>query len=189
MAEPMKGLVQVYTGAGKGKTTAALGLALRAAGHGLRVCVVQFLKSPARQTGEQIAARRLAPELEIHAFGAQEWGDRGDAAEDTPWWDLPPSEEDRRKAGEGLAFLRDALASGSYDLVVADEVLGAVKGGLLSLEDVMAILRERPATVELVLTGRAAPPVIVEAADLVTEMNPVKHPYERGIEARKGIEY
>jgi cob(I)alamin adenosyltransferase len=184
-----RGLVQVYTGAGKGKTTAAMGLAMRAVGQGMRVCVVQFLKSPSWRSGERVSAERLAPELEMHPFGAEQWGDRGEAEDGAPWWQLSPSEEDRRRAGEGIAFLRDALVSGEHDVVIADEILGALKGELVSLDDIMAIIRGRPPRVELVLTGRAAPPEIIEAADLVTEMKLVKHPYERGVEARRGIEY
>jgi cob(I)alamin adenosyltransferase len=189
MARLKQGLTQVYTGDGKGKTTAAMGLAMRAVGQGLRVCVVQFLKSRGWQTGERTAAERLAPDLEIHCFAAERWGDRSQAEADTPWWELPPSEEDFRKAREGVAFLRDALAAERHDVVIADEILGALKAGLISLDDVSRIVRGRPARVELVLTGRAVPPEIIEAADLVTEMKAVKHPYESGVEARKGIEY
>ncbi len=184
-----RGMVHVYTGAGKGKTTAAMGLAMRAIGQGMRVCVVQFLKGRSWQSGERLTAKRLAPELEIHPFGADQWGDRREGEEDTPWWQLPPSQEDRRRAREGLAFLRSALAGGRYDVVVADEVLGALRGGLIPLDGVMEIIRDRPPRVELVLTGRAAPAEVVEAADLVTEMKSVKHPYERGVEARRGIDY
>jgi cob(I)alamin adenosyltransferase len=188
MGRLSKGLVQVYVGAGKGKTTAALGLALRAVGHGLRVCVVQFLKG-GWESGERTAAARLAPELEVHSFGAAQWGDRSQTEDGTPWWEIPPSEDDRRKAREGLAFARGAVSSGDYDVVILDEVLGALKGGLLLLEDVMGVMRARSLRVELILTGRTAPPEVIEAADLVTEMTAVRHPYERGVQARRGIEY
>ena len=183
-----KGLVQVYTGDGKGKTTAALGLALRAVGHGLRVCFIQFMKGEF-ESGERKAAGRLSPELEIRCFASDKWGDASKAPSGTPWWKLPPSDEDRAKAQEGIAFAQEALASGRYDIVVLDEVFSALRRELIALEQVMELLRSEPEHVELVLTGRDAPPEVLGAADLVTEMRAVKHPYERGVRARKGIEY
>lgn len=188
MSSLKQGLVQVYTGMGKGKTTAALGLAMRAAGHGLRVCFVQFLKGP-WDSGERKAAARLSPEIEIHAFGAPHWGDRSQADEDTPWWKLPPSDEDRKQAQEGMLFARRAVTGGDYDIVVLDEILGALNFGLVSVEELLGLVCAKPPKVELVLTGRDAPDEILKAADLVTEMNAVKHPYDRGVKARKGIEY
>jgi cob(I)alamin adenosyltransferase len=188
MAKISRGLVQVYTGDGKGKTTAALGLALRAVGHGLRVCFIQFLKGE-WESGERKAAPRLSPELELHVFGAPQWGDRSQADKDTPWWELPPSAEDREQAREGMRFAHEAVTGGEYDIVVLDEVLGAVKLGLVSLDEVMALICSKPESVELVLTGRDAPEEVLNAADLVTEMKALKHPYERGVKARKGIEY
>lgn len=188
MTRLSQGLVQVYTGTGKGKTTAALGLALRAAGHGLRVCFVQFLKGE-RDSGERRAVTRLSPNVEVHTFGASQWGDRSKAEEGTPWWDLPPSDEDRRAAQEGLEFAGRAIASGDYHVVVLDEILGALGFELVALPQVMALIRSKPPGLELVLTGRGAPRELTDAADLVTEMKAVKHPYERGIKARKGIEY
>lgn len=188
MSRLTQGFVQVYTGPGKGKTTAALGLALRAVGHGLRVCFVQFIKGD-RSTGERAAAARLHPELEIHVFSAPHWGDRSQASKDTPWWDLPPSDEDRKQASEGLLFAQRALSGGEYDLVVLDEVFGALARGLISLDQVMGLIRAKSPAVELVLTGRNAPAEVIESADLVTEMAEVKHPYKRGVPARKGIEY
>ena len=183
-----RGLVQVYTGNGKGKTTAALGLALRAAGHGLRVGVIQFMKGQL-ESGERKAAERLAPELEIHTFGSARWGDPSKAPPGTPWWKLPPSAEDRDKAQEALSFAREAMASGRYDIIILDEVFGAIGLGLVSLEQALDLIRARPEHVELILTGRAAPAEIVDAADLVTEMKAVKHPYQEGVKARKGIEF
>ena len=183
-----EGRVQVYAGNGKGKTTAALGTALRAVGHGLRVCVVQFMKK-GWDSGERLAAKRLAPELEIRAFGAAQWGDQSKASSGTSWWELPPSEEDRSQAREAMEFARGAVAGGEWDIVVVDEVFGALAHGLISLDEVMELIRTRPAEVELILTGRDAPPEVIEAADLVTEMVEVKHPFRRGVMARKGIEY
>lgn len=183
-----RGLVQVYTGEGKGKTTAALGLALRAAGHGLRVCFIQFMKGE-WDLGERKADKRLAPEVEIYHFAAARWGDRRRAAKDTPWWHLPPSEGDRAKAQEGLAFARQALTGGHCDVVVLDEVFPALSSHLVSLDQVLSLICAKPPHVELVLTGRGAPQEVIAAADLVTEMKPIKHPYDQGVPARKGIEY
>jgi len=188
MTERPRGLVQVYTGDGKGKTTAALGLALRAAGHGLRVCFIQFMKGN-WDLGERKAAARLGPELEFHWFSAARWGDPSKAREGTPWWQLPPSEEDRARAQEGTVFARRALSSGSYDLVVLDEIFQALQYQLLSLDQLMELVCAKPPAVELVLTGRGAPEEIMRAADLVTEMKAVKHPYGQGVSARPGIEY
>jgi len=188
MPELPEGLVQVYTGSGKGKTSAALGLALRAVGHGLRVCLIHFLKR-GWPSGELAAAPRLAPELEVRVFGSERWGDRTGAADDTPWWELPPSDEDRSQAQEALASAKEALTSGRWDIVILDEVLGALKGGLISLDQVLSFICAKPPNVEVVLTGREAPPEVIKVADLVTEMVEVKHPYQRGLTARKGIEY
>lgn len=183
-----RGLVQVYTGDGKGKTTAALGLALRAVGHGLRACFIQFMKGE-WDLGEREAAKRLSPELESHHFAAAQWGDRSQAAGDTAWWQLLPSDDDRAKAQEGLAFARQALVSSNYDIVILDEVFPALSHQLISLDQIMGLICARPPQVELVLTGRGAPAEVIAAADLVTEMKAVKHPYDRGVPARKGIEY
>ncbi len=183
-----KGLVQIYTGDGKGKTSAALGLALRAVGQGLRVCFVQLMKGQIA-SGERAAAERLAPDLELRVFGAEKWGDADKAPAGAPWWQLPPSDEDRAQARRGLDFARRALTGEGCDIVVVDEIFGAVGAGLISLEEVRELIEGKPERVELVLTGRAAPAEIVEAADLVTEMKAVKHPYQQGIGARKGIEF
>jgi cob(I)alamin adenosyltransferase len=183
-----QGLVQVYTGDGKGKTTAALGLAIRAIGHHLRVCFIQFAKSN-RDKGEGRSVGRFAPDLETQSFAAAHWGDPGKAPPGTPWWLLPPSDEDRSKAQEGLVFALRSLTGGDYDVVILDEILAALAHGLVSLEQVMELIAAKPPTVELVLTGRNAPAEIIDAADLVTEMRAVKHPFERGIPARRGIEY
>ncbi len=174
-----KGLVIVFTGDGKGKTTAALGLAMRAVGHHYRVAVVQFIKGTMR-TGEQEAAKMLAPYLEwtVGGRGFTE----GALSRATP-------EEHRRAAQETLRLAEEKLRSRDYRLVILDEVLGAIKAGLISTEQVLALIKAKPPAVHLVLTGRDAPPEIVDAADLVTEMKLVKHPYEQGIAAQKGIEF
>ena len=188
MASSRTGLVQVYTGDGKGKTTAALGLALRAVGHGLRVCFIQFMKGD-MDTGERKAAPRLAPELEIHWFCAPRWGDPSKAPPGTPWWQLPPSDEDRTQAQSGMEFARKAVTSGDYRIVVLDEVFNALRYELVSLDQILSLICAKPPETELILTGRGAPDDVIRAADLVTEMKPVKHPYATGTPARRGIEF
>ncbi|MGE4345575.1 MAG: cob(I)yrinic acid a,c-diamide adenosyltransferase [Geoalkalibacter sp.] len=171
-----QGMVQVYTGDGKGKTTAALGLALRAVGRGFRVCVVQFIKGGGAY-GEHLAARQLAPLLTIHQTGRDGWIFR-DKLED----------EDIRIAKEALELAREAMNSGDYDLVILDEINGAVWFGLICVEQLLEVIESKPPQVELVLTGRSAHSRVIEAADLVTEMREVKHYYQQGVDARIGIE-
>jgi cob(I)alamin adenosyltransferase len=170
------GLVQVYTGEGKGKTTAALGLALRAAGHGLRVEIVQFMKGWPGY-GE-LAGVQWLPTVTIRRFGRDGWvhPDR-------------PEPEDFKCAAEGLAYARERLTGGQVDILVLDEINVALDYGLLELEAVLALLDVRPPGVELVLTGRNAHPELIRRADLVTEMRKVKHPYDQGTGARQGIEF
>ena len=181
-----KGLIQVYVGDGKGKTTAAWGQALRAAGRGLRVCVVMFLKGDP-DLGEVSAAATLAPQITVRQFGAsrKRMAARGGGA----WWQTAYADEDRRMAKEGLEFARTAMISGDYDLMILDEANVAMSEGLLDVAEVLKAIRERPAHVEIILTGRNAPQEIVDAADLVTEMRAVKHPFGRGTPARPGIEW
>jgi cob(I)alamin adenosyltransferase len=171
-----KGLVQVYTGNGKGKTTAALGLALRAAGRELRVCMIQFMKGGGPY-GEQLSADRLAPYLTIIQTGRRDWIRKGDA-----------SPEDRELASNALSLATETLTGGGYDLVILDEINNAVHYGLVSVDDVLALIGRKPSSVELILTGRNAHARIIEAADLVTEMREIKHYYSKGIPARTGIE-
>jgi cob(I)alamin adenosyltransferase len=171
-----QGRVQVYTGDGKGKTTAALGLALRAAGHGFATYVGQFLKG--RPTGELKAARRLSPLIAIERFGR-----RGFVR-----LDGDPDREDIDRAGRGLARCLKAMLSGRYRIVVLDEVNVAVDLDLIPEKDVLAFLDRRPADVEVVLTGRSARPSILRRADLVTEMKERKHYSDKGVRARTGIE-
>ena len=172
----LQGQVQVYTGNGKGKTTASLGLALRAVGRGLRVCMVQFIKGGG-QYGEHVAAERLAPLLTIHQTGRDGWIFRDR---------LDP--EDIRIAREALETASEAITGGAYDLVILDEINGAAWFGLIGIDDIMELISLRPEPVELVLTGRSADPRVIEAADLVTEMVEVKHYYQNGVQARVGIE-
>jgi len=171
-----KGLIQVYTGDGKGKTTAALGLALRAAGHGLRVYIIQFMKGWPNY-GE-LKAVKFLPGVTIRQFGGPHFVNRNN-----------PSPNDIRMAREALEEARRAILSGDYDIVILDEINVALDFGLITLEEVLALLEEKPEGVELVLTGRNAHPEIIRRAHLVTEMKEVKHPYREGILARKGIEF
>jgi cob(I)alamin adenosyltransferase len=170
----MRGLVIVNTGDGKGKTTAALGMALRAAGHGMAVAVVQFIK--ARGTGEHATAARLAPHVRIFLMG------KGLVVGE-------PTPEHCEAARAALAFVRESLRGGRYRMVVADEALTAVSLGLLAAANVESLLDDRPADVHLVLTGRGAWPSLVERADLVTDLRQVKHPFQQGVEAQEGVEF
>ena len=172
----MTGYLQIYTGNGKGKTTAALGLALRAAGHGFKTYVAQFLK--AQPTGEIEAAKKLAPLIRIEQFGREGFITVKDG----------PDDEDVSRAEAGLARALEAMLSGDYRIVVLDEVNTAVHFKILSEKDVLDFIDRRPAAVELVLTGRYAPASFIERADLVTEMKDIKHYFDKGVKAREGIE-
>lgn len=170
-----KSLVHVYTGDGKGKTTAAFGLALRALGRGLRVCVVQFLKGS--ESGEVLALKKFS-NATVRQFGREEFVDLEN-----------PSEEDGRLAQEGLEFAKKIIYEEKYDLVILDEVNLAVWAEIIMLEDVLEILENKPPSVELVLTGRLAPLDFIEAADYVTWFEKTKHPFDEGEKAREGVEF
>ena len=169
------GLVHVLTGDGRGKTTSAFGLALRAAGRGLKVCIVQFMKG--FEYGEVLAARGIRG-IEVRQFGRAEFVNR-----------QAPEKVDIEEAGRALAFSRDAVGSGRFDLVVLDEINVALDFKLVRLEDVVGLVKGRPEGVELVLTGRNAPKELVELADYVSEVRELKHPYGKGLPGRKGIEF
>ena len=171
-----QGLIQVYTGDGKGKTTCALGLALRAVGQGLQVAMVQFLKG--RDTGESRAAALLAPALTLRYFGRPGLVNL-----------RSPAAEDLNYVREGWELARRVLGAGEHDLVILDEINLVLTHGLVPLAEALAVLKSRPPYVEVVLTGRQAPPELIELADLVTEMRPVKHYYQAGVAARQGIEW
>jgi cob(I)alamin adenosyltransferase len=172
-----QGMIQVYTGNGKGKTTAALGLACRAVGHGYTVFMIQFMKGNI-EYGELETARKLAPSLTIKQMGRECFVSREN-----------PDPEDVSLAHEALALAKAAITSGEYDMVILDEINVAMNFGLISTQDVIKLMdEERPAHVELVLTGRYAPREIIEQADLVTEMAEIKHYYARGVQSREGIE-
>jgi cob(I)alamin adenosyltransferase len=172
-----RGLIQVYTGDGKGKTTCALGLALRAVGQGFQVYMVQFMKG--RDTGElRAAAERLAPDMTMRSFGRPGLVNL-----------RAPAPEDLALVREAWNLARQVMLAGEHDLVILDEINLALTFNLLPSEEVFKALRERPPYVEVVLTGRQAPPELVELADLVTEMRPLKHYYAAGVPARRGIEW
>jgi len=171
-----KGLVQVYTGNGKGKTSAAFGIALRAIGRGLKVYIIQFIKG-GFDYGELYMIDKL-PNLKLKAFG------RGKFITEKP-----PGNEDIKLAEQALQLAKKVVESGEYDIVILDEINVALNLELISLEKVLELIKSKPKRVELVLTGRYAPNEIIKVADLVTEMKEVKHPFNKGYEARKGIEY
>jgi len=171
-----KGCIQVYTGGGKGKTTAALGLALRAAGRGLKVFLGQFLKGQAY--GELISLKRLSPLVTVEQFGRKGFVHVTEN----------PDDEDVSLARRGLERCIEAMTSGDYRIVILDEINVAVHFKLIGEDDLRAFLGRKPDDVEVVLTGRYAPSWLMEAADLVTEMVEIKHPYQKGVKGREGIE-
>jgi len=176
-SEPFsKGLVQVFTGDGKGKTTAALGTVIRALGHGLRVYIVFFMKGK-YPYGECTILSQL-PNVKVARFGSLEFIDPAN---------IKP--EDKEQARQALAAAREAMLSGNYDLVVLDEVNLAAAWKLVNLNEVIRLISDKPRNVELILTGRKADTKLVQLADLVTEMLKIKHPYDEGVRARRGIEY
>ena len=169
-----KGYLQVYTGDGKGKTTAALGLTLRAAGAGLRVFIAQFVKG--MHYSELDALKRFEDLVTVKQYGRDCFIKK------------EPAEEDVAAARRGLGEARKALSSGEYDVVVLDEASIATFYGLFSADELLAAIDSRPEGVEVVVTGRRAAPELLDRADLVTEMREVKHYYAGGVEAREGIE-
>lgn len=171
-----KGLVQVYTGNGKGKTTAAFGQALRALGQGYRVCVIQFMKG--RPYGEFIAAQRCLPDLTIHLSGLDGFVMRDH-----------PAPVDIELAQQGLDLARQAIASGDYEMVILDELNVAADFKLIPLEAILALIRSKPASLDLILTGRYAPPEIIALADTVSDIREVRHHYHAGVKERAGIEF
>ncbi len=171
-----KGLVQVYTGEGKGKTTAAFGQALRAIGQGYRVCVIQFMKG--RKYGECLAVERHLPNLTVHLCGLDSFVMREN-----------PAPLDVELARSGLELARKAISSGAYDMVVLDEINVAVDFRLIPLADVVELIRSKPARLDLILTGRNAAPEVIALADTVSDIREVRHHYRAGIKERAGIEY
>ena len=172
-----KGLIIVHTGDGKGKTTAALGLAFRALGQGFKVAMVQFIKG-STDYGE-LQSARLFPRFELIPMGRGFLPTKG----------REPQAEDVELARKALELCRQKIESKEYQMIILDEVGYALHFKLLLLDEVLALLRARPPELHLVVTGRNMPQEIIDLADLVTEMRPIKHPFERGVKAQKGIEF
>jgi cob(I)alamin adenosyltransferase len=173
------GLVIVYTGKGKGKTTAALGIALRAVGHNYKICMIQFIKG-SWHYGEMTSSKRLEPEFELIAIGK---GFVGIIDDNTP------IEKHKKIADAALHLSREKIISENYDIVILDEINYAINLGLVKLEDVLDIIKIKPPHVNLVLTGNYARDEIIDVADLVTEMKEIKHPFKSGVKAKKGIDF
>jgi len=171
-----KGLLLVFTGNGKGKTTAALGLCLRALGHGYRVCVVQFIKGSWKY-GELESMKRFSDLVDFHVTG------RGFT------WKSKDIEQDRMAAQKGWHIAKEAIASNTYDIIILDELTYPIKLDMIDEKEVIQTLRNRPQPLHIVVTGRDASSALTESADLVTDMQAVKHPFEKGIPAQKGIEF
>jgi len=174
--KPFRGLVQIFTGDGKGKTSAALGTAVRALGRGLRICIVVFMKGDYPYSEWKFLTD--VPGIEIARFGFVTFTNP-DAVKP----------EEKEQAEKALAFTRESMLSGKYDLVIMDEVNVASSWGLIDIEDVVKLIQDKPDGVELILTGRNADKRLVELADMVSEIRKIKHPYDKGILARKGIDY
>ena len=173
------GLVIVYTGKGKGKTTAALGMALRAVGHDRKICMIQFIKG-SWHYGEMTSSKLLEPQFELVAVGKGFVGILDDKS---------PREEHVKIAREAVQISREKIQSKKYDIVILDEINYAVNLGLVEVNDVLDLIKIKPSTLHLVLTGNYASDEIINAADLVTEMKEIKHPFQVGIKAKKGIDY
>ena len=177
-AEQTRGLLIVHTGNGKGKTTAALGLLMRAAGRGLKCCMIQFMKSRHDRYGEHVAAEKLG--IEVHTMG------------DGFTWDTKNPEQDRQTARNTWELCLEKLRSANYQLIVLDELVYVMSYKMLPVEEVLEEfrqVRESQPSLHIVVTGRDAPEALVEAADLVTEMREIKHPFTAGIRAQQGIEF
>ncbi len=179
--ELRRGLVLVFTGTGKGKSTAAFGLALRAAGNKFPVRIIQFIKG-SWKTGEREAIKAHIPKIEVDVGG------KGFTIERLRDPKIPMPEH-QLAARAAFEMAMEAVTSGRYKMVVLDEILYSVKGGLVSEQEVLDLIKSRPEELHLVLTGRGATPAVIEAADLVTEMREIKHHYKAGIPAQRGIEF
>lgn len=170
-----KGYIHVYTGNGKGKTTAAIGLGIRASGAGLRVLMIQFMKG---RRYSEIDTLQHVKNFTVIQFGRDEFVSKE-----------KPEQIDIDLAQQGLGYANDAIQHGGYDLVILDEINVAVDFHLISLEDVIDLIKKKPETLELVITGRYASPEVIKHADIVSEILEIKHPYKKGIESRKGIDW
>ena len=174
-----KGLIVVITGYGKGKTTSALGMAVRACGHGMKVCIIQFMKGDL-YAGEWDGIKRMNCDIELHATGKGFCGIQGNPY---PWT------EHRANAQDAIDLVREKMVSGKFDLMILDEINNALKLKLVDLEQVLDILHSKPPLMHLVLTGRDAHPRVIELADTASEIHEIKHAYRKGIEPQPGIDY
>jgi len=173
------GLVIVYTGKGKGKTTAALGIALRATGYKKKICMIQFIKG-SWHYGEMDSSKKLEPEFEMVTVGKGFVGIIDDKS---------PIEDHKKIAKEAIKISNEKILSKNYDIVILDEINYAVNLGLISVENVLNLIKSKPPKVDLILTGNYAKKEVIKIADLVTEMREIKHPFQRGIKAKKGIDF
>jgi cob(I)alamin adenosyltransferase len=173
------GLIVVLTGHGKGKTTSALGIALRAVGHDMKVCIIEFMKGD-MYSGEIDGIKRLAPNVELHLTGKGFCGIMGN-----PY----PFEEHRANAQEAINLAKKKMFSGDYDILILDEINNALKLKLVDLAQVLDLIDKKPALLHLILTGRDAHPDVIERAHTVTDIKEIKHAYRQGIEPQKGIDY
>lgn len=169
-------MIQIYTGNGKGKTTAALGLGMRAVGHGLKVIMIQFMKGKINY-GELEAAKSL-PGFTIEQYGRPEFVNPEQ-----------PDKEDIRLARDGFRRAQEVIVSAAYDIVILDEIIVAVSFGLINVHDVVDLIKQTPANLELVLTGRYMPPELEQYADLISEIKETKHYFHKGTKSRQGIDY
>lgn len=191
-----RGLVQVYTGDGKGKTTASLGLAFRALGHGFKVCIIQFLKGSS-YAGEFLSAQRFFPQLTFLQFGRgcphsaliRQGMKKCTGCGECFIKDKKPRTEDFELATLAINQAKEVINSGEWDIVILDEIGNAFRHQLIKTEEVAEIIKNKPAHVEMVMTGRGIPGEILDLADLVTEMKAIKHPFQKDISSRRGIEY
>ncbi|MGB9716378.1 MAG: cob(I)yrinic acid a,c-diamide adenosyltransferase [Thermodesulfovibrionales bacterium] len=179
--EPQKriGLIVVLTGNGKGKTTSALGMALRAVGHDMKVCIIYFMKGD-MYSGEMNGIKKLAPNVELHLMGKGFCGIYGN-----PY----PYEEHRANAQDAIRIAKEKMLSGNYDILILDEINNALKLKLIDLSQVLDLLENKPPLIHLILTGRDAHPKVIEIAHTVSEIKEIKHAYRKKIEPQKGIDY
>jgi cob(I)alamin adenosyltransferase len=172
-----KGLIEVYTGDGKGKTTAVIGLACRATGHNLKVCFIYFHKNPERWGYGEF---KILEKIGVDIFGF---------AKEHPHFDKVEKEKLREECLKGIEFIKKIYKEKKYDVIICDEILISLRDGFLNEEEIIKIMEEKPENIELVLTGRYITEKIIEKADLVSEIKKIKHPYDKGIKSREGIEF
>ena len=178
MTEQLKDLIQIYTGEGKGKTTAAVGLAVRAVGHGLRVCYIYFHKDPDKWGYSE---HGILKKIGVEVFGF---------ADEHPLCDKKAdSSKIRQCCLKGIGFIKELYLLNKYDLLILDEINISLRDGFLKIGEVIPLLTAKPAGLELVLTGRGADSELIKLADLVSNIQKIKHPYDKGVKRRKGIEY